>query len=68
MRSKEVRIEKTSVIRKWNKGLKMQVPKSQIIQKKVVSEIPKIQDQKNIKASTYTLPTIRTVLISNNVL
>lgn len=36
--------------------------------KKVVSEIPKIQDQKNIKASTYTLPTIRTVLISNNVL
>lgn len=46
----------------------MQVPKSQIIQKKVVSEIPKIQDQKNIKASTYTLPTIRTVLISNNVL
>lgn len=68
MKSKEVREEETLVIRKWNKALKIQVPKSQIVQKKSSKWNPQNTGSKNIKASTYALPTIRTVLISNNVL
>ena len=49
MRSTEVRKEEPSVAGKWNKGLKIQVPKSQIIQKKVVSESSKYRIKKTSK-------------------